>query len=158
MNKIYKIFGAAAIVGLFMLGSALTVLAAPQEGQGISQPAQQVPPGEEGLIPANLAFVDVDPITKTNTLSIKVTVQNKGFGCAWMPWKMHIVVDKLLFKNPEDTFWCYGPVFPTVIKTFESKNGLADIIPRHVEVWLDITNLVFEGFLGETDNYGSFWV
>jgi len=149
MKNISKLFGAAAIVGLFMLGSTLTVFAAD------TAPAD--PPQPLGIIPSDLRYVPDNPIVKTTALRIKVTVYNNGPGCAWMPWQMHIVVDKLLYKD-QDTFTCYGPVFPQGVKSFESKAGLGDIILRHTEVWLDATNTVWEGLLGETNNYKSVWV
>jgi hypothetical protein len=142
MNKIYKIFGAAAILGLFMIGSTLTVFAAPSEVQ------PQVPPEPLGIIPADLYQTGIHK--KPIAQNVLVDVINQGVGCAWMPWKMHIHVEGI--ANGDDTFFCYGPVFSGQVKTFESRICLAGSIPRYTIVNLDVTNLVFEGILGELNN------
>ena len=138
MNKIYKLFGAAAVVGLFLFGSALTVLAEPQ----------QQDPQPLGILPADLYQVGIHK--KPITQAILVDVINQGIGCAWMPWKMHIYVTGI--ANGDDTFWCYGPIFSGQVKTFESRICLGGTIPRYTTVTLDVTNLVFEGILGELNN------
>ena len=156
MKKMYKIFGAVAIIGLFLLGSiASTSMAKNQqltseEEEEILVPSE--PPEEpQGVIPADLFTLTVDrqPITQ----KIRYTVINQGMGCAWMPYYVHLHVDGIL--NGDDNMLVWGPVLPgpEFAKSFVSRICLAGHIPRYTTIDLDITNKVFEGLLGEGNNH-----
>ncbi len=159
MNKMYKLFGAVAIIGLFLIGSMSTVLAASQDQVEVkSQPA--VPDAEPqspeplGIIPADLYMTAIyrRPVTQI----VLVDVINQGLGCAWMPWRLHVYVTGIF--NGDWAPLVIGPVFPSQIKTFSSPICLAGSIPRYTTVTLDETNNVFEGILGELNNQWSGFV
>ena len=158
MKKISKILGAAAMVLLFLVSTvASTSLAVTQNSpeQLQSEPEVSTPPDSEplGILPADLSFVKPNHITKmpvSEGYKILVTVENSGFGCIWMPWKMHITVSGVGLNK----IWCWGPVFHGKAKTFTSTIVFPNsTLPRFTQVQLDVTDLVNEGILGELNNY-----
>jgi hypothetical protein len=163
MKKISKILGAAAIVVLFLVSAvASTSLAATQapqfetgEEQTQAEPEVSTPPDSEplGIIPADLRFVKPNPVIKmpvNDGYKILVTVKNAGFGCIWMPWKMHITVSGIGLNK----IWCWGPFFHGKAKTYTSTIIFPNsTLPRLTQVQLDATDLVNEGILGELNNY-----
>jgi hypothetical protein len=164
MKKISKILGAAAIVLLFLVSAvASTSLAATEAPQfetseeetqfETSDPADPDDGEPLGIIPADLSFVKPNHITKmpvSGGYKLLVTVENSGFGCIWMPWKMHITVSGVGLNK----IWCWGPVFHGRAKTFTSTIVFPNsTLPRLTQVQLDVTDLVNEGIFGELNNY-----
>ncbi|MCX6668044.1 MAG: hypothetical protein NTV74_07425 [Euryarchaeota archaeon] len=144
MNKIYKIFGAAAIVGLFMIGSALTVFAAPPQEQ------PQVQGGEPlGILPSDLVMIGLE---KDFLDRVVVTVKNQGPGFAWSPYKIKVHVNGIL--NGDDMIDAWGPIIPGASTVYKTRPFVGGIIGRLCIIDIDYDSTggfgnVWEGLKGE---------
>ena len=158
MKKMYKIFGAVAIIGLFLLSSvastsmAITEDPEPETSTEIEPDFElSTEPGDgepEGIIPADLFITDVG---KRIGGQVYVTVVNQGMGIAWLPYRIHIYVAGL--ANPEDDILCFfGPRLPGAATTYHSKLFVGGTLPRYTRVIVDYTNNIFEGIFGENNN------
>jgi len=155
-KNMYKIFGAAAIIGLFLISSiASTSLAAiiedtkSYEAVTESGELQSVSEEEPEL---GLIFPDLKPIAaRKQAGKIVVTVKNLGLGLVnpLKTYTIHVTVHKL-FDEHVYIERCRGPVLPGRTKEF-STGSISGLYSR-VTVDVDCYNDIFEGFLGGERN------
>jgi hypothetical protein len=148
MNKIYKIFGAVAIIGLFAICSMSTGLAAPQA----AQPQQS--PEPLGIIPADLVFQGRPQ--KDLLDRIHVYVRNDGPGFAWMPYVIKVHVTGI-FNGDDLIEGCFNIIPGGQTTEYVTRPFVGGLLGRTATVTLDYSpgpgfGRVWEGFLGETNN------
>jgi len=149
MNKMYKLFGAVAIVALFFIGTASTGLSAIKEEQTVgSEPSG----GEEPLgiiIPADLVLTGISK--QAGTQKLVLTVTNQGSGPVLVPiYAMHVWVAGIM--NGPENFLALGLMLPGQSRTYTTRWFIGGTLPRQYQIVLDTTDVVNEGLFGGEDN------
>ena len=150
MKKMYKIFGAVAIIGLFLLGSIASTSMA-------GEPAQE--PVKEGAIPSEPpeepeGFIFGSDLEATEIYEqgtrVKVTVTNHGIGFCIGLYQIKVHVAG--FVNPDDIIEARGPWFPHTSRTFTTRAFTASVLGRTARIEVDYGNDIWEGIGGNLNN------
>ena len=173
MKKIYKIFGAAAIIGLFLLSSISSIsMAASMKGE--KQAVQQVQYVESGYelmemeeqigvsAEPEMAIFFPDLIPWSCTVETRITgkylvvgIKNDGRGLLYYNFNTHAEIHKL-GDNVHKDIACAGILwFRGQIKYFDVKVPVSLVLSHDVEIDVDDKDQIFEG-LGEINNHEQF--
>jgi len=155
MKKMYKIFGAISIIGLFLLGSiASTSMARDQpqmpevkEGEGELLIPSEPPEEPQGFIfGSDLEATDIYEFGTR----VKVEVTNHGLGFCFGKYQIKVHVAGIV--NPDDIIEARGPWFPHTSRTFTTRAFTASLLGRTASIKVDYKDDIWEGIGGNSNN------